>query len=403
MMQMAISRLRQLSAHEVGHTLGLSHNYVASAANRASVMDYPHPWIDLPGSGAPELSNAYATGIGEWDKVAITWGYGDKRADVLGDAYKRGIYFISDADSRPEGSAHPQSHLWDNGANAADELQRLLQVRARALERFGENTIRQGMPYSKLEEVLVPTYLLHRYQTEAAAKMLGGLNYTYASRGDGQKITEMVPAADQKKALDALIATIDSKTLTLPEPLLKMIPPQAHGYSRNRETFHSRTGLTFDALAAAESAANLTIGLMLHPERAGRLVQYPARDASLPSLSAVIDRLLDATFRHAPEQGLAEEVRRVVNDVAMHQLMALSVNESAHAQVRAVASTKLEQLRTWLTAEAPVDGNLQAHYRYQAQQIAMFQKDPKSVNLTALRPLDPPPGQPIGMECSMPE
>src|SRR5262249_227639 len=147
-----------------------------------------------------------------------------------GEAYKRGIYFLSDADSRPEGSAHPQSHLWDNGANAADELQRLLKVRARALERFGENTIPVRMPYSRLEDVLVPTYLLHRYQTEAAAKMLGGLFYTYATRGDGQKITEMVPAADQKKALEALLATIDPKTLTLPESVLRLIPPQAHGF-----------------------------------------------------------------------------------------------------------------------------------------------------------------------------
>src|SRR5262249_50916112 len=156
--------------------------------------------------------------------------------------------------------------------------------------------------------------------------------YTYATRGDGQKITEMVPAADQKKALDALLSTIDPKTLTLPESVLKLIPPQAHGFYRTRETFHSRTGLTFDALGAAESAANLTIGLMLHPERAGRLIQYPARDASLPSLDQVIDRLMSATFRRMPVKGLEEEVRRVVDDVALHHLMALSINESAHAQ-----------------------------------------------------------------------
>lgn len=406
MKEMALARLRQLSAHEVGHTLGLSHNYVASAANRASVMDYPHPWIDLPASGAPDLKNAYATGIGEWDKVAIQYGYAEapigRLKQMLRAAYERGIYFISDADSRPEGSAHPQSHLWDSGSNAADELQRLLKVRARALERFGDSTIPEGTPWSHLEEVLVPLYLLHRYQTEAASKMLGGLFYTYAAKGDGQKITEIVSAGEQRKALEALLATIDPTVLTLQDKLLRLIPPQAHGFYRTREDFRSRTGLTFDALAPAEAAANLTIGLILHPERADRLVQYAARDATLPSLSEVIDRLLGATFRRTPEKGLAEEVRRVIAHVTAHHLMALSVNESAHSQVRAVAMAKLEQLETWLSGQQPNDAGLRAHYRYEAGRIRQFLKDPKAVKLDAEKPLEPPPGQPIGMDCAMP-
>jgi len=252
MERMALARLRQLSAHEIGHTLGLAHNFAASIHNRASVMDYPPPYVKLSGPGAPDLSDAYATGIGEWDKVAIAYGYQDfpsntgesKQLDgILRDATNRGLIFISDADSRPEGSAHPQAHLWDSGSNAVDELNRLMQVRARAMSRFGERNIREGAPWATLEDVLVPTYLVHRYQTEAAAKVLGGLFYTYSLRGDGQKATAVVPAADQRHALDALLSTIRDEALALPSALLDLIPPRPVGYPRvfvdNRPVDHT--------------------------------------------------------------------------------------------------------------------------------------------------------------------
>ena len=211
------ARLRQLAAHEVGHTLGLAHNYIASTHDDASVMDYPFPRIDLLSNGVPDLSHAYSTGIGSWDKVAIRYGYtefpgggDDKRAltQILLDAAHQGNIFISDSDSRPLGSAHPKAHLWDNGPNALDELQRLLKVRSAALERFGENSIPEGEPMSKLDETLVTLYYLHRYQTEAAAKVLGGLEYTYALRGDGQTVTSIVPASEQRRTIKLLIETL---------------------------------------------------------------------------------------------------------------------------------------------------------------------------------------------------
>jgi hypothetical protein len=156
-----------------------------------------------------------------------------------------------------------------------------MKVRAIALKNFGESKIRTGMPLSLLEDALVPVYMGHRYQTEAAVKVLGGLKYTYALRGDGQIPTEMIPPAEQRRTLEALLKTISPDALMIPEKLLKIIPPRPVGYERNREDFKFRTWENFDALSPGETAANMTLGLILHPSRAARLVEYHARDNTI--------------------------------------------------------------------------------------------------------------------------
>src|SRR5256886_12219403 len=217
MQEMAPARLKQLAAHEVGHTLGLEHNYSSSTVNRSSVMDYPPPYVKLGADGVPDLSDAYATGIGEWDKVSITYGYQDFAPGVdehaaldkiLHDAFARGLRFLTDQDARPAGSSSSLAHLWDSGTNAVDELNRLMQVRAAALKRFGENNIREGAPLATLEDVLVPVYMLHRFQVEAASKLVGGMDYTFALRGDGETPTHIVAPAEQRRALSAVLATL---------------------------------------------------------------------------------------------------------------------------------------------------------------------------------------------------
>jgi hypothetical protein len=407
MQEMALARLRQLSAHEVGHTLGLAHNYAASTKDRASVMDYPHPLVKLSGEGAPDLSEAYAAGIGEWDKVALAYGYQDFSAggdekkslnEILQAARSRGLIFVTDQDARPTGGAHPQAHLWDNGSNAVDELAHVMQVRRRALARFGEKNIRDGVPMATLEEVLVPMYMYHRYQTEAVAKLIGGLNYTYAARGDGQKATEMIPASEQRRALEALLGTLQPEVLTLPERVLHIIPPRAYGYDRSRETFNTRTGLTFDPLAVAETAASMTAGLLLHPERAARLIEFHSRDNSFPGLSEVMDKLVSATWKSSPVSGYHAEIQRVVNSVVLHHFMALAANDNAAAQARAMAWLKLDELKNWLAEQAKKakDESARAHAVFAVAQIRQFQENPAQMRLPA--PVEPPAGPPIGAD-----
>jgi hypothetical protein len=391
------ARLRQLAAHEVGHTLGLAHNYIASTQNRASVMDYPHPLIELRPDNTLDLSNAYASGIGEWDKVAIRWGYSEFSPEtnersamdkILADAAKRGLTFITDADSRPFGSAHPRSHLWDNGPNAVDELTRILKIRSVALSRFGENNIPIGAPLSTLDEVLAPLYFLHRYQTQAASKMLGGNEYTYALRGDGQPITMIVPAAEQRRALKVLLQTIDTGTLTLSDRILNLIPPRPPGYPRTRETFPSRTGVTFDPLSAAEAAADLTVSLILNPQRVARLVQYHAQNRENPSADDVIYALVNATWGTKLPSGLEAEVARTVKYVVLRRLIALALDQSTPAQVRASAAAQLKHVRSIAVTHNPDP--------YAAGLIETFERDPKQLQLPLS--VEPPPGQPIGDE-----
>ncbi len=404
MLEMALARLRQLAAHEVGHTLGLEHNYSSSTVNRSSVMDYPPPYVKLGADGVPDLSEAYAKGIGDWDKVAISWGYQDfpQGTDessalnkILNDAFARGLRFLTDQDARPTGSSSSLAHLWDTGANAIDELNRLMTVRAVALKRFGENNIREGDPLATIEDALVPIYMLHRYQVEAASKLVGGMDYVFALRGDGQTPTKIVNAAEQRRALAAVLATLKPEALALPEPLLKMIPPRPPDYERGREHFKIRTSPAFDALAPAEAVAQHTLQFLFNPERAARLVEFHARDGSNPSLEEIIDAIVSATWKAPRGTDYRGAIERVVDDVALYDLLALATNDAASPEVRAVASLKVRQLKTWLNGVPPATGEDEQAHRLQAlKEIEQFEKDPKKLDLAT--PTQPPDGPPIG-------
>src|SRR6266849_2318315 len=401
MEQVVLARLRQLAAHEVGHTLGLQHNFAASTTNRASVMDYPAPLVKLGADGLPDISDAYAKGIGEWDKVTIAYGYQDFPAGTdeqaaldktLSDAFKRGLVYLTDQDARPASASSSVAHLWDNGANVVDGLANVMAVRAAALRRFGENNIREGAPMATLEDVLAPLYMYHRYQVEAVAKLVGGEDYTFSLRGRGDRNPQIIAPEDQRRALAVVLDTIKPEALALPESVLRLIPPRPSGYARTREDFRISTFPTFDALAPAEAFANHVSDFLLNQERAARLVEFHARDARNPGFDEVLDKTLEATWKAPIGAGYQAEIRRTVNMVVLNDLMALAVNDRASNQVRAIAEHRLSLLRDWLMTQRDLtsDENQRAFIIYAANQIRRFQDDPKKMNLT--RPNDPPDG-----------
>jgi hypothetical protein len=263
------------------------------------------------------------------------------------------------------------------------------------LRRFGENNIREGAPLSTIEDALVPVYMLHRYQVEAASKLIGGMDYTFALRGDGQTASQIVSAAEQRRALASVLATLKPDALSLPEPLLKIIPPRVPDYERGREHFKIRTSPAFDALAPAEAAAEHTLQFLFNPERASRLVEFHARDARNPGLDEVLDAIVGATWKSAREPGYPGEISRVVDYTVLYDWMALAGNDQASPQARAIAALKLEQLRAWAAgAESGKNSEERAHLYFAATRIAQFQKDPKVIPLPA--PAQPPDGPPIG-------
>ncbi len=402
--QMALARLRQLSAHEVGHTLGLAHNFAASTNNRASVMDYPHPLVTINDKGEADFSRAYAVGIGEWDKRAILYGYQDfpKGTDeakalreILDETYsKLNLAYLTDQDGRPAASAHPYTHLWDNGKDPLTELRRIMNNRRIALSRFSEKNIPLHAPMATLENVLVPLYLSHRYQVEAAAKVIGGVNYSYAVRGDGKTPNEMVEDKMQRDALTILLETLQPSFLALPENIIKLIPPQPPGYQRDRELFKVYTGNTFDPLAAAESSANHTISLLLNPQRLARVVEQSARSNNRLNLPELLDQLLEAVRVRNTYTAYEKEIARSNEKLVLHHLLNMAGDETVMRQVRAIALLKINEIEA--KAEVTLDPAQVAHLTYLHEQIAIFKRNPKDYKIPYIPSM--PDGQPIGCD-----
>ncbi|WP_088341257.1 zinc-dependent metalloprotease [Robiginitalea sediminis] len=400
MMELALARIRQLSAHEIGHTLGFAHNFAASTNNRASVMDYPHPYVEVTGEDI-DFSMAYDTGIGEWDKVTVAYAYsdfqegtdqGEALSAILDSAFESGLRYISDQDARPQGGAHAHAHLWDNGANASDELDRVLGIRKAAITHFSPDNIRSGEPYSVLEDVFVPLYFFHRYQTEAAVKSIGGMVYSYAVKGEPTPPWSFLETKEQEKALDAVLRTLEPVVLAIPEKTLAWFPPRAMGYPATRESFKNRIGTGFDALAAAETASDMTLELLLHPQRASRLVQQKGIDPGQLGLGEVLQGLTSRVFAKPEKETYHQSIREVVQFRVLWHLMALAAREGVHPQVNALAYAQLRALKTRLLKEG--DG---AASREMVRRIDQFFEHPDKLKVPEVPKI--PDGSPIGMGC----
>jgi hypothetical protein len=391
-----LARIRQLSAHEVGHTLGLGHNYYDSEAGRISVMDYPHPLVTLKADKTFDYSQVYDNAIGAWDKVAITYGYQDfpdgadehkALAAILDEGHKKDLWYLTNQDL----GAHPRVDQWANGVNTTTELRRMMEVRRVALSRFGEQAIKRDEPMATIEDVLVPLYLHHRYQIEATASTVGGVHYLYALRGDGLEPVRFAPSADQRAAVQALLSALAPSELALPPDLLKKIPPRPAGYGRTRELFPRYTGQMFDAITPAVVLADHTVGLLLNEARAARVVEQHALDESMPGLDWILDRLLAATFTPKTANPYEAEIARAVQRVVIEHLTTLAANADM-SQVRAIASAKLQQQMDAIAGEGNGAG---AHERLLAADIKRFLERPAPPAARTDIP-SAPPGAPIG-------
>ena len=409
---MSLARIRQLSAHEVGHTLGLAHNFAASTYGRASVMDYPAPMVEIR-NGKLDLSNAYAVGIGAYDKFAIEYAYteyGQSENEqaglerILERGVAAGMLFISDADARPPGAAHPLASLWDNGSDPIAMLRHEMEVRRIGLSQFGLGSVPTGTPLSLLEAKLLPLYLHHRFQLQAAVKSVGGVNYTYAvktaSGANPGKAPEIVSPARQRDALAAVLETLQVEALAIPPRILDLIPPRAFGYEGGAiELFSKRTAPTFDPIGAATISADFAVSGLLDPNRAARLIEFHSRNNAYPDFKEVVAALIGATWKAAPPKNTYHaEIARAVQSLTVAQLMELAADSSAAPQVRAVATEALRELNVWLKLR-PSTGISAAHRSATREDIERFLARPDAPRKQTA-PLATPPGDPIGSKSS---
>jgi hypothetical protein len=394
---MALARIRQLSAHEVGHTIGISHNFAASEYGRESVMDYPHPLVRVQ-DGNISLDNAYDVGMGEWDKYVVAYGYQvypDANSEQQGlnrlvvDARAKGFRYQSDPDSRQSNAANVEGHLWDNGADPVSELSRISEVRKVAMANFGIKTIKTGATLSSLEETFAPIYLLHRYQLDAAAKLIGGVSYEYELKGDylTAKGVNVVSGELQRGALAGMLNTLQSDFLSIPERLIHLITPKAYGESRNRESFKGRTGHTFDPISAAESAAGYSLNLLLKAERLNRVAQQQKRLQDTPDVAY----LLTTLFKHSIKSKIVKvhtQLSQRVNYLVLDQVVKAMHQENLAPEVRGEIELQLIDLHKWL-----INKKRNSHNEVMARQLEQYWRLGRWDSQFTLKPL--PPGSPI--------
>ncbi|WP_063381535.1 zinc-dependent metalloprotease [Pseudoalteromonas luteoviolacea] len=401
---MALDRIRQLSAHEIGHTLGIAHNFAASGDERASVMDYPHPLVKFDAQGKLDVSEGYAKGMGAWDIQAVKYGYSDFSAineaealsGVIQETKDLGLGYISDADARPKGGAHPSAHLWDNGADPATELRRVLGIRKQALAQFGINNIQNGVALSQLEEKLVPLYLFHRYQVESVVKLIGGVDYHYEVRGEGPlKGAEVVAKSEQADALNALLETLTPEALAIPESVLSVIPPKAYGESRNRESVHGRTGLPLDAMALPEMASSHTLDLLLNAERLNRVAQQYARNTKYLGSNELLTKLHKTVFKSTASAPMAKKLNERVQYLTAYRMATLSASSKVDPEVQAQLRYYLQQVADEYTEQSMFSSTdiSKAFEQYLGEHIQYFLKRGKWPE--SFKPLSMPPGSPI--------
>ena len=392
----SLDRIRQLSAHEIGHTLGFAHNYISSANDRSSVMDYPHPKIDLV-DGKISIADAYAENIGDWDKVSVEYAYSDfpktknennELDKIINEAQKNGLYFLSDSDSRPVGSANPFSHLWDNGELPYKELNKLLKVRDLALKNIDLDNLIDGEPYDRIEDILVPIYMLHRYQIEAAAKAIGGVDYLYFVKNNNNDKVKFVDSKLQRKSLESLLSVLKPKNLVLPNNLFDILSPRSFRNPRTRENFVSNTGVTFDYINTSSSLINHTLTFLLNPERINRINQQNIFGDNILTLENYLAEISKSIFDNKKLNTYEESVNKNTSSLYLdHLFMAFNNSRTNDLSKSIILASIMDTMNNLST-------NPNNYNRFLINKIDGFLNNPdqyKPIEKTKI-----PDGSPIG-------
>ena len=392
----SLDRIRQLSAHEIGHTLGFAHNYISSANDRSSVMDYPHPKIDLV-DGKISIADAYSENIGDWDKVSVEYAYRDfpntknennELDKIINEAQKNGLYFLSDSDSRPVGSANPFSHLWDNGELPYKELNKLLKVRDLALKNIDLDNLIDGEPYDRIEDILVPIYMLHRYQIEAAAKAIGGVDYLYFVKNNNNDKVKFVDSKLQRKSLESLLSVLKPKNLVLPNNLFDILSPRSFRNPRTRENFVSNTGVTFDYINISSSLINHTLTFLLNPERINRINQQNIFGDDILTLENYLAEISKSIFDNKKLNTYEESVNKNTSSLYLdHLFMAFNNSRTNDLSKSIILASIMDTMNNLST-------NPNNYNRFLINKIDGFLSNPdqyKPIEKTKI-----PDGSPIG-------
>ena len=392
----SLDRIRQLSAHEIGHTLGFAHNYISSANNRSSVMDYPHPKIDIV-NGDINIDNAYSKNIGDWDKVSVRYAYTDfqenenedvKLNDIIEEAVNKGLYFLSDSDSRPVGSANPFSHLWDNGEFPYKELDKLLKVRDLALKNIDLDNLVDGEPYDRIEDILVPIYMLHRYQIESAAKAIGGVDYLYFVKNKNNDKVKFVDSKLQKESLKSLLNVLNPKNLVLPNNLIQILSPRSFRNPRTRENFESNTGVTFDYINASSSIINHTLTFLMNPERINRIYQQNMFGENILMLDDYLTIISNSIFSNKIMSPYESSINKNTSSLFLDHLFLTFNNSNTNDLSKSVILSSI------MNTKEKLSSNLNDYNRFLVNKINGFIDNPDKyipVEKTKI-----PDGSPIG-------
>ena len=401
--QFVLARVRQVTAHEIGHTIGLGHNYIASTYERGSLMDYPPPRVRLTASGDIDIASAYDSGPGEYDVWAIRWGYGifppateaDSLRAIVAEGLRRGFLFLSDGDARPDFASDPRTNLWDDAATPAEFLRHQTDVRRVAMRRFGLRNIRPGEPVAMLQERFAPVYFMHRFALNSLAKTIGGMEYTNPMSGDGQTATRPIPRGEQLAALRALTAALQPEELAIPDTVVALMVPGAAGITPPVELFGTRTRPAFDELGAARTLAQMIVDMLLQRERAARLVQFALRPGPQLTLPALIDSLTDATVRPTRGNAKLAALQRVTQRAVTDRMILLAADSLAAPEVRAIVELKLGELHAMARSRG-AGGNTdeRAHWQAVARDITRWVENGEVPKLTPA--LVAPPGDPFG-------